>query len=67
MEANTTESYRQVAVLTFRDWFLDHKTEDPFVLKMEKKQHTREKAYVVEWGGAKEISPKGAMHLVVVL
>lgn len=23
--------------------------------------------YVVEWGGAKEISPKDAMHLVVVL
>lgn len=25
------------------------------------------KAYVVEWGGAKKISPKDAMHLVVVL
>lgn len=35
--------------------------------KKGKKQHIREKAYVVEWGGAKKISPKDAMHLVVVL
>lgn len=45
------------------------KTEDdPFIKKGKKKQHTRGEAYVVEWGGgAKEISPKDAMHLVVVL
>lgn len=54
--------------LKIRDRFLDRKNRknDPFVLKMETAAY-RSEAYVVEWGGAKKISRKGAMHLVVVL
>ena len=59
----------------FKDLLLDHKNRGSFHFKKGKKkrgkkQHTGGRGgggYVVEWGRAKKISPKDAMHLVVVL
>lgn len=69
LEANTTSFYWTGVCVTVTDLLLDHKNRMDFSFKkgQRKKQHTRGKAYVVERGGAKNVSPKDAMHLVAVL
>lgn len=57
-----------VSVRELQAFFWTIKTEGwYFHLKKGKSSIQGGKAYVVEWGGAKKISPKDAMHLVVVL